>query len=69
MNGASIIFYTVFVIPLIAFLVWLIRQDKRKGKIGLIVMIVLVVGVFAYMWYKKMFNLSSEFYTSSGMIL
>jgi len=69
MNGASVIFYAVFVIPLIVFLVWLMRQDKRKGKLGLIVLLVTVVGVIAYMYFKKMFSLSSEFYTSSGIIL
>jgi glucan phosphoethanolaminetransferase (alkaline phosphatase superfamily) len=49
MNGATYIFWIIFVIPLIAFLVWLMRQDKRKGKVGLIVLAVLVVGVIAYL--------------------
>jgi uncharacterized membrane protein YqjE len=69
MNGASIIFYLVFVIPLIVFIAWLMRQDKRKGKIGLVVLVVLIVGVIAYMYSKKMFSLKSEFYQSTGMIL
>jgi cbb3-type cytochrome oxidase subunit 3 len=69
MNGASIIFYLVFVIPLIVFIAWLMRQDKRKGKIGLVVLVVLIVGVIVYMYSKKMFSLKSEFYQSTGMIL
>ena len=63
MNGASAIFYAVFVIPLIAFLVWIIRQDKRKGAIGLIVLGVIVVGVIAYMYFKKMFSLDGPMYS------
>jgi len=69
MNGAGVIFYAVFVVPLIIFLVWIVRQDKRKGVYGLIVIAVLIVGVIVYMYSKKMFSLQSQFYTSSGMIL
>jgi len=36
-------------------LVWLVRQDKRKGTIGLAVVIGLVVMVVIYMYYKHMF--------------
>jgi hypothetical protein len=68
MNGASIIFYAVFVLPLIAFLIWLMRQDKQKGKIGLIVLIVLVVGVIAYMYFKQMFSLDSHMYAPGLMV-
>jgi hypothetical protein len=55
MNGAAYIFWIIFVIPLIAFLVWLVRQDKSKGKIGLAVVIGLVVMVIIYMYCKNMF--------------
>jgi hypothetical protein len=55
MNGATYIFWIVFVVPLIIFLAWLMRQDKRKGKIGIIVLVILIVGVIAYMYLKKMF--------------
>ena len=56
MNAATYIFWIIFVIPLVVFLAWLMRQDKRKGKIGFIVLAVLVVGVIAYMYWKKMFD-------------
>jgi uncharacterized membrane protein YqjE len=69
MNGATVIFYAVFVIPLIVFLVWLMRQDKRKGTMGLVVLAVLIVGVIAYMYFKKMFILNSDVYISTGMIV
>jgi uncharacterized membrane protein len=48
----NLIFYAVFVIPLVIFLIWLMRQDKRKGKIGLIVLTIIVVGGIVYMWLK-----------------
>ncbi|MDR3695296.1 hypothetical protein [Mucilaginibacter sp.] len=52
MNIPSLIFYAVFVIPLVVFLVWLMRQDKRKGKAGLIVLAFIVIGGIAYMYWK-----------------
>ncbi|WP_461448597.1 hypothetical protein [Mucilaginibacter sp.] len=55
MNGATYIFWIIFVIPLIAFLIWLVRQDKRTGKIGIAVVIGLVIMVIIYMYVKHMF--------------
>jgi hypothetical protein len=52
MNFPSIIFFTVFVLPLIAFFVWLMRQDKRKGITGLIVLAIIVIGGIVYMYLK-----------------
>jgi hypothetical protein len=47
MSTASIIFFLVFLIPLTGLLVWVMRQDKRKGKIGLYVLgFIVVVGVW-----------------------
>jgi len=34
-------------------MVWLMRQDKKKGKIGLIVLAVLVVGVLIYVYLNR----------------
>lgn len=42
MSAAGIIFFLVFVIPLVGLLIYVMRQDKRKGLIGLIVLGVLV---------------------------
>ena len=56
MSVPSIIFFAVFLLPLVAFFIWLMKQDKRKGKIGFIVLAVLIVGVIAYMYWKKMFD-------------
>lgn len=52
MNIPSLIFWAVFVVPLVAFLIWVMRQDKRKGKTGLIVLAIMVVGGIAYMYWK-----------------
>ena len=42
MSTAGIIFFLVFVIPLVGLLIYVMRQDKRKGLIGLIVLGVIV---------------------------
>ncbi|HEY9195556.1 MAG TPA: hypothetical protein VIM77_04800 [Mucilaginibacter sp.] len=34
-------------------MVWLMRQDKKKGKIGLIVLAVLVVGALVYVYLNR----------------
>ncbi|SDI83161.1 hypothetical protein SAMN05192573_1362 [Mucilaginibacter gossypii] len=34
-------------------MVWLMRQDKKKGKIGLVVLAVLVVGVLIYVYLNR----------------
>jgi cytochrome c1 len=39
-------------LPLVAFLVWLMRQDKRKGVTGLIVLAIIVIGGIVYMYAK-----------------
>jgi hypothetical protein len=52
MNIPSLIFWAVFVLPLVAFLVWVMRQDKRKGVTGLIVLAIMVIGVIIYMYIE-----------------
>jgi membrane-bound metal-dependent hydrolase YbcI (DUF457 family) len=44
----SIIFFAVFVLPLVAFFIWLMRQDKRKGITGLVVLALIVVVAIVY---------------------
>ena len=43
MQATSIIFFGLMLIPLLAFLIWVIKQDKRKNYVGLGL---LIVGVF-----------------------
>jgi len=52
MTAPSLIFWAIFVLPLVVFLIWLMRQDKRKGGIGLIVLAVIVIGGIVYMYLK-----------------
>lgn len=54
MNIPSLIFYLVFLLPFVAFLVWIMRQDKRKSSktTGLIVLAIMVIGGIAYMYLK-----------------
>jgi len=52
MNIPSLIFWAVFVLPLVVFLIWLMRQDKRKGVTGLIVLAITVIGGIVYMYIK-----------------
>jgi uncharacterized membrane protein YqjE len=56
MSFPSLVFWAIFVIPLIVFLIWVMKQDKRKGKTGLIILAILVVGVIVYMYSKNMFD-------------
>ena len=52
MSIPSIIFFSVFVLPLVAFFIWLMRQDKRKGATGLIILAIIVIGGIIYMYLK-----------------
>ena len=54
MSIPSLIFYAVFVVPLVVFLIWLMRQDKNKrnAKTGLIILAIMVIGGIVYMYWK-----------------
>ncbi len=47
MTGASWFFILIFAIPLIAFLFWLMKQDRRKGIWGIIIVALLAIGAIA----------------------
>ena len=52
MSAPSIIIFTVFLLPLVAFFIWLMRQDRRKGATVLIVLAVIVIVGIVYMYLK-----------------
>jgi hypothetical protein len=52
MNIPSLIFWSVFVLPLVAFLIWLMRQDKRKGITGIVVVAIIVIAAIVWMYVK-----------------
>ena len=53
MSTPSLIFFGVFVLPLVAFLVWVMRQDKRKGSTGLVVLAIIVTGALVWTYLKR----------------
>lgn len=52
MSLASLIFWAIFVVPLVGFLIWLMRQDKKKGSTGLIILILGVILAIVYMYAR-----------------
>ncbi len=52
MTLPSLIFWLVFALPLVALLIWIMRQDKRKGITGLVVLGLIVVLGIVYMYWR-----------------
>jgi len=52
MSAPSLIFWSIFVVPMVTFLMWVLWQDKRHRKTGLFVLIVMVVVVIIYNYIK-----------------
>ncbi|HEY1010874.1 MAG: hypothetical protein ACO1NS_13025 [Daejeonella sp.] len=50
LSAPSIIFFLIFLIPLVGFLIWLMKEDKRKGKIGLMVLAFMVIAGVMFMY-------------------
>ena len=50
MNFLSLFFWTIFIIPFVIFLGWLLKQDKRKGKAGIVILAVIVIVGVVYMY-------------------
>lgn len=49
-SAPSIIFFLIFLVPLVGFLIWLMKEDKRKGKIGLAVLSFMVIAGIMFMY-------------------
>lgn len=43
MNSMSFLFFGLMLIPFVLFLMWLIKQDKKKNYIGLAVLVVAII--------------------------
>jgi len=52
MSIPSLIFWLIFVVPLVGLLIWIMKQDKRKGITGLIVLAVMVIAGIVYMYVR-----------------
>ncbi|MDR6785696.1 hypothetical protein ABIE26_004406 [Pedobacter africanus] len=61
MNGASYIFFGLVLIPLIVFLGWLIKKDKNRNYIGILVLIgMAVIALIAILKYDSKFINSGQ---------
>ncbi len=52
MSAPSLIFWLIFVLPLVGLLFWVMKQDKRKGITGLIVLALTVIIAIVYMYVR-----------------
>jgi membrane-bound metal-dependent hydrolase YbcI (DUF457 family) len=52
MSTASLIFWAIFVVPLVGFLFWLMWQDKKKRSTGVVVLILGVILAIVYMYVR-----------------
>ncbi len=43
MNSMSFLFFGLMLIPFILFLIWVVKQDKKKNYIGLAVLVVAIL--------------------------
>jgi len=61
MNAASYIFFGLLLVPLIIFIVWLIKKDKTRNYLGLIVLVIMIcVALFAILKYDINFMNTGE---------
>jgi len=40
MQASSFIFFGLLLVPLFVFLIWIIRQDKKKNYLGLVLLLI-----------------------------
>lgn len=43
MNSMSFLFFGLMLIPFVLFLIWLVKQDKKRNYIGLAVLVVAII--------------------------
>jgi hypothetical protein len=56
MNGASYIFFGLILLPLVIFLGWLIKKDRKRNYIGILVLIgMAVIAVIAIVKFDSKF--------------
>lgn len=54
MISTSWFFMLIFLLPFAALLIWLMKQDKKKGIIGIIIMVIMVaVGIIVSLKASK----------------
>jgi hypothetical protein len=61
MNAASYIFFGLLLIPLIVFLGWLIKKDKKRNYLGILMLIAMaVIALVAILKYDIKFMHTNE---------
>lgn len=61
MNAASYVFFGLLLIPLIVFLGWLIKKDKKRNYLGLLVLVAMaVIALIAILKYDSKFMNTGE---------
>jgi len=56
MGATSYVFFGLMLIPLIAFLIWMIKQDKKKNYLGLFFLLFgIVIAIFTIIKLDKTF--------------
>mgnify|MGYP006167099669 CR=1 FL=1 len=56
MGTNSFIFFGLLLIPLLAFLIWMIKQDKKKNYLGLVLLVVgIVIATYTIITLDKKF--------------
>jgi uncharacterized membrane protein YqjE len=43
MNSMSLLFIGLMLVPYTAFIIWLLKQDKRKNTLGIVVLMVAIL--------------------------
>lgn len=61
MNAASYIFFGLLLIPMIVFLGWLLKKDKERSYLGIVVLIAMaLIALFAIIKYDSKFMDTGE---------
>ena len=59
MAATSYIFFGLLLLPLIIFMVWIIKQDKKRSYVGLLLLIVgMVIAAYSIIKLDKKFTQS-----------
>jgi hypothetical protein len=48
----SLIFWAIFVVPMVAGIGWILWQDKKRRKSGIAMLVIMVVITIIYMYVK-----------------
>lgn len=61
MNAASYIFFGLLLIPMVVFLGWLLKKDKERSYLGIVVLIAMaLIALFAIIKYDSKFMDTGE---------